>query len=44
MPIEISDLARKIWAEELEEFVPYKIFDVHLHLAAAEHSLAEPDG
>lgn len=40
MPIEITDLDRRIWEEELEAFVPQKVFDVHVHLAAPEHNLA----
>jgi len=42
MPIGISDLDRRIWEEELEGFVPRRVFDVHVHFSAAEHDLTEP--
>ena len=28
----ITDFDREIWREELEDFVPAKIFDAHTHL------------
>ena len=31
-PIELTDLDRQIWREELEAFVPHRIFDVHSHV------------
>ena len=31
MPLYPNDLDRRIWAEELEDFVPSRIFDAHLH-------------
>jgi glutamate-1-semialdehyde 2,1-aminomutase len=31
-PLECTDLDRRIWQEELDEFVPHKVFDVHTHL------------
>jgi len=31
-PFELTDLDRRIWAEELDEFVPRRVFDVHTHL------------
>lgn len=31
-PLEVNDLDRRIWAEELDEFVPQEIFDVHTHM------------
>lgn len=31
-PVEITPLDRRIWEEELDEFVPRRIFDVHTHL------------
>ena len=43
MPIETTDLDRGIWEEELEAFVPQKVFDVHVHLSAPEHNLAGAD-
>ena len=30
--LQYSDLDRRIWAEELEEFVPQRLFDAHVHL------------
>jgi len=30
--LERNDLDRRIWAEELEEFVPRRVFDVHTHI------------
>src|SRR4029077_13789975 len=32
VPFDLTDLDRRIWAEELDEFVPYRVFDVHTHL------------
>jgi hypothetical protein len=29
--VRLNDVDRRIWAEELEEFVPQRIFDVHTH-------------
>jgi predicted TIM-barrel fold metal-dependent hydrolase len=31
-PVERNDLDRRIWEEELEEFVPQKVFDAHTHI------------
>ncbi len=31
-PLERTGLDRRIWEEELDEFVPAKVFDVHTHL------------
>ena len=42
MPIEVSDFDRRIWEEELADFVPQRVFDAHVHLTAAEHNLAGP--
>jgi len=30
-PIELNEVDRRIWAEELHEFVPPRVFDVHTH-------------
>jgi hypothetical protein len=30
-PVELNDVDRRIWKEELEPFVPQRIFDVHTH-------------
>ena len=30
--IALTDLDRRIWSEELEEFVPSRVFDVHTHV------------
>lgn len=32
LPFEITDLDRRIWQEELDEFVPAHIFDAHTHI------------
>jgi glutamate-1-semialdehyde 2,1-aminomutase len=32
MPLELTELDRRIWDEELAEFVPQRIFDVHTHI------------
>jgi len=31
-PIELNDLDRRIWEEELEDFVPERVFDAHTHI------------
>ncbi len=31
-PLEITDLDRRIWEDELDEFVPHRVFDVHTHI------------
>jgi hypothetical protein len=31
-PITLNDLDRRIWQEELAEFVPLRVFDVHTHV------------
>ena len=37
--IEITDIDRRIWEEELAEFVPQKIYDAHAHIYLPEHDL-----
>jgi glutamate-1-semialdehyde 2,1-aminomutase len=32
LPFEITDLDRRIWAEELDEFVPARVYDAHTHI------------
>jgi glutamate-1-semialdehyde 2,1-aminomutase len=32
LPLEITDLDRRIWREELDEFVPPRVYDAHTHL------------
>ena len=32
MPPKVTDFDREIWADELEDFVPEKVFDAHCHL------------
>jgi len=32
LPFEISEVDRRIWEEELAEYVPPRVFDVHTHL------------
>ena len=41
-PVERTDLDRRIWDEELEEFVPRKVFDAHTHIYRWGHYL-DPD-
>jgi glutamate-1-semialdehyde 2,1-aminomutase len=31
-PFEVTDLDRRIWMEELDEFVPRRVFDAHTHI------------
>ncbi len=31
-PLEQTDLDRRIWEEELDEFVPKRVFDIHTHI------------
>ena len=31
-PLELNEVDRRIWAEELEGFVPQRVFDVHTHV------------
>jgi glutamate-1-semialdehyde 2,1-aminomutase len=31
-PLELTDLDRRIWQDELDEFVPRHVFDVHTHI------------
>lgn len=37
--LNVNDLDREIWQEELEEFVPHRLYDVHSHLSRAEFNL-----
>ena len=39
MSIQIRDIDRQIWEEELAQFVPQRIFDVHTHIYLPEHDL-----
>lgn len=39
MPIELTDLDRRIWSEELDDFVPQRVYDVHTHLYSWRHNL-----
>src|SRR4051812_28665732 len=32
LPFEVTDLDRRIWLEELDEFVPPRVYDAHTHL------------
>lgn len=32
LPFELTDLDRRIWLEELDEFVPERVFDAHTHI------------
>ena len=42
MTLEPTDLHRRIWEEELEEFLPKQLFDAHLHFFNDDHCLSEP--
>lgn len=35
----LTDLDTRIWREELDEFVPQRVFDVHTHLYSWRHNL-----
>jgi glutamate-1-semialdehyde 2,1-aminomutase len=41
-PLEPTDLDRRIWEEELDEFVPRRVFDVHTHIYRWDFNL-DPD-
>jgi predicted TIM-barrel fold metal-dependent hydrolase len=32
LPFEVTDLDRRIWLEELDEFVPPRVYDAHTHI------------
>lgn len=42
MTLEPTDLDRRIWEEELEEFLPQQLFDAHLHFFNNDHCLSQP--
>jgi len=41
MSIQVRDIDRQIWEEELAEFVPQRIYDAHTHIYLPEHDLTE---
>lgn len=41
--IKMLDIDRRIWKEELEAFVPKRLFDAHSHIFKAEHCLHPDD-
>lgn len=41
-PVIITDLDRRIWEEELSDFVPHRIFDAHTHIFRWANNL-DPD-
>ena len=41
MSVEIRDIDRRIWEEELESFLPSRIYDVHAHIYLREHCISE---
>lgn len=41
--IKMLDIDRRIWEEELEAFVPKRLFDAHSHIFKAEHCLHSND-
>ncbi len=42
MVLPITDLDRRIWEEELEGFLPQRIFDAHVHFFHNDHCLSRP--
>ena len=42
MVLPITDLDRRIWEEELEGFLPHRIFDAHVHFFHNDHCLSRP--
>lgn len=38
--LQLNDLDRRIWEEELQDFVPARVYDMHTHLSRAEFNLA----
>jgi hypothetical protein len=42
--IEVNDLDRRIWTEELDAFVPPRVYDLHTHLTHARFDLGEGPG
>lgn len=42
MPMEPTDLDRRIWEEELADFLPQRIFDAHLHCFNEAFCLSKP--
>ncbi len=41
--IRMLDIDRRIWEDELEAFVPKRLFDAHTHISKAEHCLHPDD-
>lgn len=41
--LRMLDIDRQIWEEELETFVPKRIFDMHSHIFKKEHCLQDAD-
>ena len=39
-PLQLTDLDESIWREELEDFVPSRVFDAHTHVYRTEFNLA----
>ena len=37
LPFEMRDIDKRIWEEELEDFVPERVFDAHTHLYTWDH-------
>lgn len=38
-----NSLDRRIWEEELEEFVPRQVFDIHTHIYSVSQNITSPD-
>jgi predicted TIM-barrel fold metal-dependent hydrolase len=38
-----SDVDRRVWEDELEAFVPMRVFDAHAHIFLGEHCVQTPD-
>ena len=43
LQVKMLDIDRRIWEEELEAFVPKRLFDAHSHIFKAEHCLHPDD-
>jgi len=42
--VQWNDLDRRIWEEELDSFVPQRVFDLHTHIGSAKHDLGQGHG
>jgi hypothetical protein len=42
--VQINDLDRRIWNEELEDFVPAQVYDLHTHIGSSRFDLGSGPG